>query len=127
METGILDLTRESQAPWHNRNGAQKQKLPPAPSGGSSRGADLPDGNVENTQINRIKIAAALRRLRPRVVLLPYWQGRHPDHYTTSTLGYEACFVSGLSKLEIPGSADPPTAHTRFFMPRCMRMFAHPL
>jgi LmbE family N-acetylglucosaminyl deacetylase len=37
-------------------------------------------------------------------VILPYWQGRHPDHYTTATLGYEACFVSGLAKVET-GSA----------------------
>ncbi|HEY8996740.1 MAG TPA: bacillithiol biosynthesis deacetylase BshB1 [Edaphobacter sp.] len=69
---------------------------------------DLPDGNVENTLANRIKVAGVLRRLRPRVVILPYWQGRHPDHYTSATLGYEACFVSGLSKLEIPGSTDAP-------------------
>jgi LmbE family N-acetylglucosaminyl deacetylase len=42
-----------------------------------------------------------LRELRPRVVILPYWKGRHPDHYTASTLGYEACFLAGLGKLEM--------------------------
>jgi bacillithiol biosynthesis deacetylase BshB1 len=68
---------------------------------------DLPDGNVQNTLDNRLKIAEVLRRLRPRVVILPYWQGRHPDHYTTATLGYEACFLSGLSKVETPGAAPP--------------------
>ena len=68
---------------------------------------DLPDGNVQNTLENRLKIAAVLRRLRPRVVILPYWEGRHPDHYTTATLGYEACFVSGLAKVEIEGSDAP--------------------
>jgi bacillithiol biosynthesis deacetylase BshB1 len=64
---------------------------------------DLPDGNVQNTYENRLKIAAVLRRLRPRVVILPYWQGRHPDHYTSATLGYEACFLAGLSRVETPG------------------------
>lgn len=68
---------------------------------------DLPDGNVQNTLENRLKIAAVLRRLRPRVVILPYWEGRHPDHYTTATLGYEACFVSGLAKIEVEGSDAP--------------------
>jgi bacillithiol biosynthesis deacetylase BshB1 len=68
---------------------------------------DLPDGNVQNTFANRLKIAAVLRRLRPRVVILPYWQGRHPDHYTTATLGYEACFLSGLAKVETPDAAPP--------------------
>ena len=61
---------------------------------------DIPDGRVENTWENRLKIARVLRELRPRVVILPYWQARHPDHATASTLGYEACFVSGLSKVE---------------------------
>jgi LmbE family N-acetylglucosaminyl deacetylase len=35
------------------------------------------------------------------VVILPYWKGRHPDHYTASVLGYEACFLSGLAKLDV--------------------------
>jgi LmbE family N-acetylglucosaminyl deacetylase len=34
-------------------------------------------------------------------VILPYWKGRHPDHYTASTLGYEACFLAGLAKLDV--------------------------
>jgi bacillithiol biosynthesis deacetylase BshB1 len=108
--TGILDLTQgesgtrgtaderraEAEAAARILNVAHREAL------------DLPDGNVENTQPNRLKIAAVLRRLRPRVVILPYWQGRHPDHYTTATLGYEACFVSGLAKLDIPGAPHRP-------------------
>ena len=33
------------------------------------------------------------------MVILPYWKGRHPDHYTCATLGYEACFLAGLRRL----------------------------
>jgi bacillithiol biosynthesis deacetylase BshB1 len=69
---------------------------------------DLPDGSLQNTLEARLKIAAVIRRLRPRVVILPYWQGRHPDHYTASTLGYEACFAAGLSKLDLPGKPHRP-------------------
>jgi len=69
---------------------------------------DLPDGNVQNTLENRLKVAAVIRRLRPRVVILPYWQGRHPDHYTSATLGYEACFAAGLRKLDLPGEPHRP-------------------
>ena len=68
---------------------------------------DLPDGNVQNTYDNRLKLADAIRRLRPRVVILPYWQGRHPDHYTSASLGYEACFVAGLSRVDVPSGALP--------------------
>jgi LmbE family N-acetylglucosaminyl deacetylase len=42
------------------------------------------------------------------VVILPYWQGRHPDHYTASTLGYEACFAAGLSRLELDPAHGAP-------------------
>jgi bacillithiol biosynthesis deacetylase BshB1 len=62
---------------------------------------DIPDGRVENTWENRLKVARVIREQRPRVVILPYWKGRHPDHYTASTLGYEACFLAGLAKLDV--------------------------
>ncbi len=59
---------------------------------------DLTDGAIENTYENRVKIARVIRTVRPRVVILPYWQARHPDHAMVATLGYEACFVAGLAK-----------------------------
>jgi bacillithiol biosynthesis deacetylase BshB1 len=62
---------------------------------------DIPDGRVENTWENRLKVVRVLRQQRPRVLILPYWEGRHPDHYTASMLGYEAAFLSGLAKLAI--------------------------
>jgi len=60
---------------------------------------DLTDGAITNTFENRIKIVRVLRTLRPRVVILPYWQARHPDHAIVASLGYEACFLSGLGKI----------------------------
>ena len=45
-------------------------------------------------------LAVKIRELGPRVVILPYWEGRHPDHYRASELGYEACFLAGLKKLD---------------------------
>ena len=62
---------------------------------------DIPDGRVENTWENRLKVARVIRDQRPRVLILPYWEGRHPDHYTASVLGYEASFLAGLAKLEL--------------------------
>ena len=55
---------------------------------------------MENTWENRLKVASVIRETRPRVAILPYWKGRHPDHYTCSVLGYEACFLAGLTKLD---------------------------
>ena len=116
--TGILDLTQGESG---TRGTAAERQ---AEANAAARilnvthreALDLPDGNVQNTLENRLKIAAVLRRLRPRVVILPYWQGRHPDHYTTATLGYEACFVSGLAKIETPPTPDgqPTKPHRPF-------------
>ncbi|MBV9084467.1 MAG: PIG-L family deacetylase, partial [Acidobacteriaceae bacterium] len=59
-----------------------------------------PDARLENTVSARMTLAGVIRRIRPRVVILPYWAGRHPDHYRTTEIGYEACFLAGLRKLE---------------------------
>lgn len=105
--TGILDLT---QGELGTRGSAAERKAEAEEAARilkvSWRHAlDIPDGRVENTWENRLKIARVIRQLCPKVVILPYWKGRHPDHYTCSTLGYEACFLAGLSKLELRGES----------------------
>ena len=101
--TGILDLTRgelgtRGSADERAQEAADAAKILNV----SWRDAlDIPDGRVENTWENRLKVAQVIREQQPRVVILPYWQGRHPDHYTASILGYEACFLSGLAKLDV--------------------------
>src|SRR3954463_5567798 len=100
--TGILDL---SQGEMGTRGTADDRAREAADAARilkvSYRHAlDIPDGRVENTWENRLKIARVIREQRPRVVILPYWKGRHPDHYTCSSLGYEACFLAGLTKLD---------------------------
>ena len=107
LRTAILDLT---QGEAGTRGSAQDRATEAEEAARilcvDWRGAlDIPDGRVENTWENRIKIVRKLRQLRPRVVILPYWQGRHPDHYNSSALGYEACFLAGLAKIE---TGDPP-------------------
>lgn len=100
---GILDLTRgemgtRGTAEDRSREAAEAARILKV----SWREAlDIPDGRVENTWENRLKVARAIRQTRPRVVILPYWEGRHPDHYTASKLGYEACFLAGLPKLDV--------------------------
>ena len=60
----------------------------------------FPDARLENNIAARMTLAVKIRELGPRVVILPYWEGRHPDHYRASELGYEACFLAGLKKLD---------------------------
>jgi N-acetylglucosamine malate deacetylase 1 len=103
QRTGILDLT---QGEMGTRGTADDRAREAAAAARILKvtfreALDIPDGRVENTWENRLKVARVVREQRPRVVILPYWQGRHPDHYTCATLGYEACFLAGLSKLEL--------------------------
>lgn len=60
--------------------------------------AGLPDAGIHNTDGTRKVIVAILRKLRPRVVMLPFPVGRHPDHRVASELVRDACFLSGLAK-----------------------------
>lgn len=111
--TGILDLTQgelgtRGDSASREREANEAARILQV----AWRGAlDIPDGRVENTFANRIKVARVIRERRPRVLILPYWQGRHPDHYTCSTLGYEAAFIAGLTKLgTTAATADIPGA-----------------
>jgi len=117
--TGVLDLT---QGEMGTRGSAEDRRQEAEQAASILQiswrlALDIPDGRVENTWENRLKVARVIRQQRPRVVILPYWQGRHPDHYTASILGYEACFLAGLAKAAISGaglSDDPLLPHRPF-------------
>jgi len=106
QRTGILDLTQGEMGTRGTAEDRAREADDAARILGLSwrRALDIPDGRVENTWENRLKVASVIRETQPRAVILPYWKGRHPDHYTCSVLGYEACFLAGLAKLD-PQSA----------------------
>jgi LmbE family N-acetylglucosaminyl deacetylase len=102
QRTGILDLTKGEMGTRGTADDRAREASDAAKILGViwRRALDIPDGRVENTWENRLKVASVVRETRPRVIILPYWKGRHPDHYTASMLGYEACFLAGLAKLD---------------------------
>ena len=102
LRTAILDLTQgeagtRGSAEERAQEAVEAAKLLGV---GWRQALSLPDGAVENTLENRIQIARVLRQVRPRVVILPYWQARHPDHAAAGALGYDACFLAGLRKID---------------------------
>jgi bacillithiol biosynthesis deacetylase BshB1 len=103
QRTGILDLTQGEMGTRGTAEDRAREAADAARILGTNwrHALDLPDGRVENTYENRLKVASVIRETRPHVVILPYWKGRHPDHYTASVLGYEACFLAGLGKLAL--------------------------
>jgi bacillithiol biosynthesis deacetylase BshB1 len=110
LRTAILDLTQgESGTRGTAQDRAREAAEAASLLGVSWREAlDLPDGSIENTLESRLKIVRALRLLRPRVVILPYWQARHPDHAIVAALGYESCFLSGLAKIDTGAAPHRP-------------------
>src|SRR5882724_9436548 len=69
---------------------------------------EVPDSDVQSSRQHKLRLAAMIRELRPKTVILPYWEARHPDHYHASTLGYEGCFLAGLKQLPIAGEPHRP-------------------
>jgi bacillithiol biosynthesis deacetylase BshB1 len=59
----------------------------------------LPDAGIVNTPETREIVARVIRKFKPRIVIAPARQGRHPDHRVTSELVRDACFIAGLAKV----------------------------
>ena len=60
--------------------------------------AGMRDAHLENNEASRKRIVELIRRTRPRVVILPFPVGRHPNHRIASELGRDACYLAGLAK-----------------------------
>jgi bacillithiol biosynthesis deacetylase BshB1 len=109
-KTGILDLTAgEMGTRGTPELRAKESALAAKILNVAWRGTlGLPDSDVRASREYKLAVARIVRELRPRTVILPYWEARHPDHYNASTLGYEGCFLAGLKQLPLEGEAFRP-------------------
>jgi bacillithiol biosynthesis deacetylase BshB1 len=71
--------------------------------------ADLPDAQLVNDHHARLIVIAHLRALRPRIVITHWKTGRHRDHRIASELVRDACFLSGLKKIDLPSEPFRPS------------------
>jgi bacillithiol biosynthesis deacetylase BshB1 len=72
------------------------------------RNAGLPDGRLQNSEDARRLVVEAIRHFAPRVVILPYPVGRHPDHRVGSELARDACYLAGLARYPAAGAPHRP-------------------
>ncbi len=70
--------------------------------------ANLPDSALDMRQEYKLGVAQILRDTQPELVLLPHWEQRHPDHRIACRLGYDACFLAGLKKINLTGEPFRP-------------------
>jgi len=109
-KTGILDLTAGEMG----TRGTPETRLKEAAKAAKilrvahRENLRLPDAHLEVTTEYKLAVARRIRVLKPHTVILPYWEGRHPDHYTAARLAYEGCFLAGLKQLPIQGEAFRP-------------------
>jgi N-acetylglucosamine malate deacetylase 1 len=108
--TGILDLTAgETGTRGSAELRAQEAERAAAVLGVSERrNACLPDAHLTNTDETRRVVVEQIRHFAPRVVILPFPVGRHPDHRVASELGRDACFLAGLARYDAGGTPHRP-------------------
>ncbi len=108
--TGIIDLTAgESGTRGTAELRAEEAQRAATVLGVSERlNAGLPDAYLQNTDETRRIVVEMIRHFAPRVVILPYPVGRHPDHRVASELGRDACFLAGLARYKAGGMAHRP-------------------
>lgn len=97
---GIVDLTRGEMG----TNGTVEERKAEGEAAAKILGAvwrknlEIPDRHIERSEGNLAKVVEVLRLYRPTIILIPYWNDRHPDHVAASNLVTEAHFTSGLIK-----------------------------
>ncbi len=103
--TGILDLTGGETGTRGSAEVRAREAAAAAEVLGVSerRNAGLPDAGLHNTDETRRVVVEQIRHFRPRVVVLPYPVGRHPDHRVAAELGRDACFLAGLARYRAAG------------------------
>jgi N-acetylglucosamine malate deacetylase 1 len=109
-KTGILDLTAGEMGSRGTVETRGKEAAKAAKLLGVKRRESLgvPDSDVQPARQHKMRLAAVIRRLQPRTVIIPYWEARHPDHSNASTLAYEGCFLAGLKQLPLGGEPHRP-------------------
>src|ERR1700757_953262 len=109
-KTGVLDLTAgEMGTRGTPETRAKESALATELLGlGWRKVLGVPDSDVQPNREHKLRLAEVIREVRPRTVILPYWEARHPDHYHASALGYEGCFLAGLKQLRIAGEPHRP-------------------
>lgn len=68
----------------------------------------MPDAGLEMTRENVLRVAEVIRRFKPHLLILPYWEQRHPDHAMCPRLSWDAAFLAGLKKANLPGEHHRP-------------------
>ena len=101
-QTGVVDFTRGELGTRGTPEGRMEEAARAAEVMGLATRENLgiPDGDIQNTRDNQLKVIRTVRRHRPGIVLVTAEKVRHPDHGDATRLAVDALFYSGLAKIE---------------------------
>ncbi len=104
LKVGIIDLTRGEMGTRGNADIREKEASKAANILKTKirENLSIPDGDIQLSNENILKVVTIIRKYRPRIIFAPFMNDRHPDHVATSKLIKRAMFVSGLSKVDTP-------------------------
>jgi len=113
---GIVDLTRGEMGTRGSAEIRAKESQRAAEILGAEfrETLDLGDGGLRTGREEELAVIDVIRREKPRIVLTPYPEDRHPDHRRAGALVADAAFYAGLRKLETANPAHRPQ-QTVFF------------
>ncbi len=115
--TGIIDLTRGELG----SRGTAEIRAIEANEAGIILNLDIrdnmnfKDGDISVNSESKRKVIDIIRKYRPKIILIPYWEDRHPDHVNASRLVSAACFYSGLTKIDADGEPHRPKTMIYYF------------
>ena len=111
MKAAILDLTSGDLGTRGTAETRRAEAQEAARILGVSRLVmDFPDGRFQEDEAHRVRLMAEIRRLRPRVLILPDPEDRHPDHRRAFRLARDAAYYAGLRNYPCPGAPWRPEA-----------------
>jgi len=101
LSVAVVDLTRGERSTSGTVEQRDEERARAAEVLGLTRRVtlDLPDTSLGADPSHREELAALLRELRPRIVLAPHTDDRHPDHVAAGRLAREAAFVAGVARV----------------------------
>jgi len=117
-QVGLCDLTAGEMG----SNGTVAERLGEADAACDVLGAAwrvnlrLPDRAIGRDADQMRAVASLVRRVQPRVIAIPYWSDRHPDHVAASHLLTEAIFSAGLRRYDADGEAWKPQSVCYYFI-----------
>ncbi len=102
FKVGIIDLTRGELGTRGTAETRQKEAFNAAIvlKIALRENLGIPDGDIQNSRENLIKVIMAIRKFKPKIIFAPYKNDRHPDHIDASNLIKRAMFSSGLAKIK---------------------------